>query len=182
MDFRDFQNVNLFSAVIFVAATLTLTVQLLSPSPVVVSLGENGTQTTQIGQYFTYSEVAIVVVAAVLCGASGAYLVLHDRSNGPSKRPTNSDYIHTQLMPNDEKESLTETNRKRWEDTAGRLKNNEETIYTAVLEADGEIAQRDLVEETDLSKATVSRTLDKLENRNLVERKRNGMGNNVHLR
>ena len=69
----------------------------------------------------------------------------------------------------------------RWERVVGRLRNNEETIYALLVEADGELPQRDLVESTDLSKATVSRTLDKLERKELVERKRRGMGNVVHL-
>jgi len=40
---------------------------------------------------------------------------------------------------------------------------------------------RDIVEGTDLSKATVSRTLDTLESKDLVERKRKGMSNVVIL-
>jgi uncharacterized membrane protein len=70
---------------------------------------------------------------------------------------------------------------KRWEKTVDRLYNNEETVYTVVLEAGGELPQRDIVEGTDLSKATVSRTLDTLESKDLVERKRKGMGNVVVL-
>jgi uncharacterized membrane protein len=50
-----------------------------------------------------------------------------------------------------------------------------------VLEASGELPQRDIVEGTELSKATVSRTLDTLESKDLVERKRKGMGNVVVL-
>ncbi|ELZ98119.1 MarR family regulator [Haloferax mucosum ATCC BAA-1512] len=184
MNFRALRNVNLVAAVVFIAATLTLAVQLLSPSPVVVSLGDNGMQTAQIGQYFTYNEVAVVVVAAVICGSSGTYLVLHDRSSHVSNRPHPSNAPHatdqSRVMTNGGTETV-QADRERWESTAERLKNNEAVIYTALLEADGKLAQRKLVEETDLSKATVSRTLDKLENRSLVERKRSGMGNTVYL-
>jgi uncharacterized membrane protein len=70
----------------------------------------------------------------------------------------------------------------QWEQMLEKLANNQETIYELLIEADGQLAQRKLVEETDLSKATVSRTLDKLEHRGLVVRKRNGMGNTIHLR
>ena len=71
--------------------------------------------------------------------------------------------------------------RRQTERNGGKrqLHNNEETVYTVVLETGGELPQRDIVEETDLSKATVSRTLDTLESKGLVERKRKGMGNVV---
>ena len=51
-----------------------------------------------------------------------------------------------------------------------------------VLEADGVLPQREIVEQTDLSKATVSRTLDSLEAKSLLERKARGTGNVVLLR
>jgi hypothetical protein len=70
---------------------------------------------------------------------------------------------------------------ERWGETVDRLHNNEETVYTVVLEAGGKLPQRDIVEGTELSKATVSRTLDTLESKDLVERKRKGMGNVVVL-
>jgi len=61
------------------------------------------------------------------------------------------------------------------------LKDNEETIYSLLSDTDGEPPQREIVEETSLLKATVSRTLDSLEHKSLVERKRRGMGNVVRL-
>jgi uncharacterized membrane protein len=50
------------------------------------------------------------------------------------------------------------------------------------LESDGVVQQSTIVEETDLSKSHVSRKLDVLESRELVERKRRGMGNVVVLK
>ncbi|MFD1587649.1 helix-turn-helix transcriptional regulator [Halorientalis brevis] len=192
MDFRPLHHTHLLAAVVFVAAVLVLAVQLITPSPVVVSLGENGTQTTSVGQYFTYSEVSIVVVAAFAAGVSGTYLVLHDqahvlasqsppptRTAARSRAETNgSGTTRAHSASTAEKGPADED---RWEETLDKLANNQETIYQLVLEADGTLPQRELVEETDLSKATVSRTLDKLENRGLVERRRNGMGNTIHL-
>ena len=191
MNFRPLQHTHLLAAVFFLAAVLVLAVQLITPSPVVVSLGENGTQTTSVGEYFTYREVAVAVGAAVVCGASGTYLVLHDRAHvvasqprtptegrspietaePPTTRPAHPKHTRATSPPDE----------KRWEETLEKLTNNQETIYELLIEADGELPQRELVDETDLSKATVSRTLDKLENRGLVVRKRSGMGNTIHL-
>lgn len=192
MDLRALQNTHLLAAVVFVAAVLVLAIQLITPSPIMVSLGESGTQTTNVGQYFTYSDVAVVVVASVLCGASGTYLVLHDRAHrlvtqatesrpDTRRQPKANGGVETSgggVVANPEQEDPP---REQWKETVDRLKNNEETVYTILIEADGELPQRDLVEKTDLSKATVSRTLDKLENRNLVERKRSGLGNTIRL-
>ncbi len=48
--------------------------------------------------------------------------------------------------------------------------------------SDGIITQSELVEKTGLSKASVSRALDLLESKGLVERRRRGMGNVVLLK
>lgn len=189
MDIRALQNVPLLAAVAFTAGILVLAMQLITPAPVMISLGESGTQTTSVGQYFTYPDITVAVVASGLCGASGTYLVLHDRTHRLVNAATRRDSLQeptADTVGNGENgtEPTTDTtaaSRERWEETAARLTNNQETIYTALVEAEGTLPQRDLVEQTDLSKATVSRTLDKLEHRGLVERRRNGMGNTVHI-
>ncbi|WP_435066733.1 helix-turn-helix transcriptional regulator [Haloplanus sp. C73] len=192
MDVPALRNGHHLTAVVFVTAILVLAVQLLTPAPIVVSVGENGTQTARVGQYFTHNDVAVLVVASLLCGASGTYLLLHDHVQ---RLVTDASSASTETPPQVEPNGTVETRdgggeanadheahvREQWQETATRLTNNEETLYTRLIEADGELPQRTLVEETDLSKATVSRTLDKLEHRGLLERKRNGMGNVIRL-
>ena len=196
MDRRGFRGRQLIPAVGFVGAVVVLAVQLITPSPVMVSLGENGAEATQVGQYFTYADVSLIVVSALLCGASGTWLLVegtaptgssataaanrdqtasHDPVDSPDADPTDAGSTGGATADPDT------SPRDRWERAADRLRNNEETIYELVVDADGELPQRELVESTDLSKATVSRTLDKLERKELVERKRRGMGNVVHL-
>ncbi|WP_276274110.1 helix-turn-helix transcriptional regulator [Haloarcula litorea] len=190
MRFRALQQTHLLAAVVFVGAVLVLTVQLVSPSPVVVSLGESGTQTTHVGEFFTYLDVSIAVASAFLAGISGTYLVVHDQTHVlASQEPAPAAESRPPAEPNGGPAGVSRSAdpaaessaEDRWEDTLERLANNEETIYGLLLESDGTMAQRKLVEETDLSKATVSRTLDKLEHRGLVERKRDGMGNTIRL-
>jgi len=72
--------------------------------------------------------------------------------------------------------------KKRWEEIARTLKEDEAKIYKAIIECDGIIEQSELPEKTGLSKASVSRTLDLLENKRLVERRRRGIGNVVLLK
>ena len=192
MRFQPLQHTHLLAAVVFIAAILVLAVQLITPSPVMVSLGENGAQTTSVGEYFTYREAALLVVSAFFGGVSGTYLVFHDQAHvlasteqsatQANARPPTVPNGGTIQAPNDEGPGDSSSpDTERWEATLDRLTHNQETIYELLIEADGTLPQRQLVEETDLSKATVSRTLDKLEHRGLIERKRSGMGNTVHL-
>ncbi|WP_436909512.1 helix-turn-helix transcriptional regulator [Halosimplex marinum] len=212
MDPRALHPRHLLAAVAVVAAALVLAVQLISPSPVVVSMGADGTQTTRIGQYFTYGDVAVVGVSAALLGAAGTYLLVGDSSRSdtdPHQSGTDSDRTDDRAadpVPSADPDAAQpvadgatrvpdaaperagqaaaadpESRREEWEAAAERLTGNEETVFRLVLDAGGERPQREIVEETDLSKATVSRTLDALEHRDLLERKRRGMGNLVTL-
>ena len=62
------------------------------------------------------------------------------------------------------------------------LDKEEKVIIKALENADGTIFQSDLVEKTQFGKVKVSRILDRLEGRGLLERKRRGMTNVVVLK
>lgn len=189
MDLRALHTRQLFAAVLFLASTVVLAIQLINPSPVMVTVGENGTEVAELGGYFEYADVAVIAVAACSLGASGTYILLGDGStdSGTARRRPNRDEDAAGPSPaetkadNEPSDELLEARRREWEETAERLANNEREIYEALLEADGVLPQSEIVERTDLSKATVSRGLDGLETKNLVERKRRGMGNTVLL-
>lgn len=70
-----------------------------------------------------------------------------------------------------------EARKRTWRGTARALRDDEQRIYQTIVESDGMISQSELVERTGMSKSGVSRTLDMLESRGLVERRRRGMGN-----
>ena len=191
MDLRALHGTHLLAAVVFLASTLVLAVQLINPSPVVVSVGENGTEVAELGGYFRYRDAALVSVSSCLLGASGTYLLVQTgrRTDAETVSPPpvaeQTDTIDGDEHATDEavepSDELLEARRQEWEETADRLADNEREIYEIILNADGVIAQSDIVEGTELSKATVSRTLDSLESKNVVERKRRGMGNMVLL-
>ena len=65
---------------------------------------------------------------------------------------------------------------------ASKLDKEEKSIYQYLKENDGSAYQSDLVKETGLSKVKMTRTLDKLENKKILERKRRGMTNLVVLK
>jgi len=63
-----------------------------------------------------------------------------------------------------------------------KLDKDEKIIIKSIEEADGTIFQSDLVEKSGFDKVKVTRILDRLEGRQLIERKRRGMTNIVVLR
>lgn len=61
--------------------------------------------------------------------------------------------------------------------------NKEERLIVDLLQKEnGGMFQRDLMEKLDMGKVKITRTLDKLESKELVERKRRGMNNLVLLK
>ncbi len=64
-------------------------------------------------------------------------------------------------------------------DTVKNLDDEEKSVYNQIESSDGFIFQNDLIQKTGFSKVKVSRLLDKLEAKNLVERRRRGMSNIV---
>lgn len=62
------------------------------------------------------------------------------------------------------------------------LDGDEKLVFEKILEAEGSIFQSQLIDRTGFSKVKVTRILDKLEGRGLVERRRRGMTNVVILK
>ena len=62
------------------------------------------------------------------------------------------------------------------------LQTDEKKIYNLIVDADGFIFQNDLMNKTSYSKVKISRILDKLEVRGIIERRRRGMANIVVLK
>ncbi len=63
-----------------------------------------------------------------------------------------------------------------------KLDEEEQRIYTRLQEKEGSMYQSDLVKETGFTKVHVTRILDKLEGKGIIERKRRGMTNIVVLK
>ncbi len=57
------------------------------------------------------------------------------------------------------------------------MDSEEKSVLEKIIEAQGMIFQSELVDKTDLTKVKVTRILDKLEGKGVIERKRRGMTN-----
>jgi len=62
------------------------------------------------------------------------------------------------------------------------MNSEEKAIFDKIVEANGSIYQSDLVTKTGLTKVKVTRILDKLEGKALIERKRRGMTNVILIK
>lgn len=63
-----------------------------------------------------------------------------------------------------------------------KLDEEEKTIYDFLKSKEGSVYQTDLIKETNFSKVKITRLLDKMETKGIVERKRRGMTNLIVLR
>lgn len=72
--------------------------------------------------------------------------------------------------------------KRNWSDVISTLKGDERDIYEKIVASEGMMFQGDLVEQSGFPKAKVSRILDRMEGKGLLERKRRGMANAVVLK
>ncbi len=109
-----------------------------------------------------------ILIAALIAGIAAAYLFLA-RSQTVSTPEPAAPTAPAPIPP-------------ELEDLAVRLLDGDERrILRVIVEAKGDLLQRDLVRITAFSDAKVSRLLDRLQARGLVVRERQGMTNRVRL-
>lgn len=145
--------------VLFVLSVFILFSKLMIPSTVQVIFQGESTFTKTIPNLYTLPDVILLVVSSFTLGISAYHLL------SPSSAPPNID--------------MENKNKEKWENILKTLKNDEQTIFRALLDAEGTMFQSELVEKTGLPKSTVSLALDKLEARGFLERRRHGMSNAV---
>lgn len=110
-----------------------------------------------------------ILISGLIAGIAAAYLFLA-RSQVTGGTPT--------APP----ATTAAAQRLELEDLAVRLLDGDERrLMRVIVEAKGDILQRDLVRVTAFSDAKVSRLLDRLEERGLVVRERHGMTNRIRL-
>lgn len=119
---------------------------------------KNGTQMTwyeHLPAEF-YLSISFVVVMCVI----GAFLALKSQ----------------------QKEKMDQGLRMKLNEAKKKLKGDEKKIYEIVASNEGVIFQSELVEKAGYPKAKVSRILDKLEGKGLVERRRRGLSNVILIK
>jgi uncharacterized membrane protein len=164
MENKNIHGRTVFMAVLFVASVFVLGIKLLNPTPIQIFVEGNETAISQIPGFFTFTDGIILIVASIVLSICGVYLLFFDSIEKPAG------------------ELVLGERKKRWEEISKTLKPDEQKICKAIIDSDGLINQSELPEKTGLPKSNISRSLDILESKGLVEKRRRGMGNIVLLK
>jgi len=148
----------LILALIYLASTTVLVVKMASPVNIqIIVQGEQDIYVREVSNIYTFTDMLIITVAAVAMASSGLSLVLMGR-------------ISLEVKP------------KSLEPIMKTLSENEGKIYGLIRDMGGVAFQSELVEALNLSKSTVSITLDRLEAKGLIEKRKRGMSNVIIAR
>jgi uncharacterized membrane protein len=119
-------------------------------------------------EFQTNLSIAIMIIIIII----GMYLVFFGKEE---IRITRFKILKQQIEP----KKITKENYQKVMNT---LDKDERVILEKIIEAQGTIFQSELVDKTKFPKVRVTRILDKLEGKGLIERKRRGMTNVVVLK
>ena len=104
--------------------------------------------------------------------AIGLYLIFFGQDE---KIITKIKRVNRQVQPK-------KISKESYQKVMSELEKDEKEVLRNIIENNGTIFQSSLVDNTGFGKVRVTRILDKLESRGIVERKRRGMTNNIVLR
>ncbi len=122
-------------------------------------------QTTMFTQkVISYSLVALISIVGIIVA-----LFMKDEQTTIIKHEKNYD-LNNKLTEEEKTQKLN------------NLDDEERKVMDIVLRKEGSVYQSEIMKETDFSKVKITRLLDKLEGKNLIERKRRGMTNVVILK
>jgi hypothetical protein len=130
----------------------------------------HGPACTMWGSIDFLTNVSIVVVALV--AVIGLYLVFFGREQ----------LIITKIKTIKKEVKAKEQTEKDFKEILDTIPEDEKNLLEIVINSKGTIFQSELVEKTGLPKTKVTRILDRLEGRGLIERRRRGMTNVVILK
>jgi len=86
------------------------------------------------------------------------------------------------ILSKEKIEKITVESQQKWKKLVKTLEGEEKQIYELIGSSGGFLFQNEIVEKSKMNKVKVTRILDKLEAKGLVERKRRGMANVVMLK
>lgn len=156
--------------VVLVITSFILTNKLLGSTPE-LSLVMNGSTVVieRPEKLFTYSDLLLSTSSSFVLGTTIMYLLAGKWRGHPEQ-------ISLESKPVEQDKS------EKWRMVLYALKQDEHKIYKEILDAGGEMLQKDLVALSGFNGPKVTRILDNLEKRNFIERKSYGMTNLVRLK
>jgi hypothetical protein len=144
-----------------IASTFALFIKMMTPSSVQFVIEGNVVELNQVPSIYNTLDVLLIGVSCFVLGASLVHLLRGEESLDI-------------FLPRES---------RQWDQVIEGLTNDDERgIIRIIAEEGGTIFQSQLVEKTGYSKSKVSLVLDRLEARNILERRRHGMSNAVVLK
>jgi uncharacterized membrane protein len=117
-------------------------------------------------------QIKINLAILVFVVAIGIYLIFFSKE----------ERIVTKVMKVKEQLQPKKLTRENYQKVMSGLEKDEKKVLSAVVDAKGSVMQSELVDKIGMTKVKVTRILDRLEGRGLIERKRRGMTNVVILK
>ena len=151
-------------AVLIVALVLLLD-KLFTPQPIQITLQSGQEITTSTADYFSLTEVLLLIISAFLVGTAATYL-----------------YYNSDLAKTTNQKHSFESNAKSYGIILPLLKTDEKQVVTALIDAGGEMQQNKLAAKLGVSKVKATRVLYRLEQKNLITKERHGFTNMVRLK
>lgn len=149
-------------AIVLLAVSIVLLLtNLFSTQPIQVVLETGQQVTTTNSDFFTLTKVLILVITSFFIGATTTYLY-YDGDKSIVQKKSNDPH-------------------KGYDSILSLLKSDEKKVVSMLISNKGEILQNKLVLELGISKVKVTRILSRLERKELIIRKRQGMTNKVIL-
>ena len=156
------------SIVVLIAALVLLFDKLFTPQPIQITLQSGQEVTTSTPEYFSLTEVLLMIVSAFLIGTAATYLFYNsDREKATQKT---------------QKVQSVESSEKVYDVVLPLLKPDEKKAITALLENNGEIQQNKLAAKLNVSKVKTTRILYSLQQKDLITKERHGLTNMVKLK
>ncbi len=162
--------------VIAIAALIGLIVFLFNRAltDIVNSSCSHGTTCPMWGTLNFQTNVGLAVMALVI--AAGLYLVFFARDDKPP-----SVIVKTIKQPAAQA-AAKKPSRENYAAVMRELDDEQKTVLGLIIDGGGSALQSELVDKTSLGKVKVTRVLDSLEVKGLIERRRRGMTNVVVLK
>ncbi len=143
------------ATVVLIISVVILAVKLLAPRTIQIFMEEGQVISIEGGGYFTFADALLLAVSAWAGGMAALYLLYRERKGENEK-----------IIPL----------------VLKMLDGDEKKIYRQIVDAGGEILQKNLVLESEFDKAKVTRLLNKLEEKGLILRMKHGMTNRIVLK
>jgi len=165
-------------AAVLLAISATILISMVfTPQPIQILLETGQEIATQTPEYYSLSQVLILMAASFTIGVTSIYLFYNSDKNlsdADSKSPQKKEGGRMNIR--------TFNNPEKYELMLPLLKSHEKEIFLALKDSGGEMLQNRLVVETGLSKVKVTRALAKLQSKGILMREKYGITNRVMLK